>query len=34
MQGNVMTITGQLPPCNSCKGYMNRIEQLLKQEQQ
>lgn len=23
-QGDSMTITGQLPPCNSCKGYMNR----------
>ncbi|TQV75607.1 hypothetical protein FLL45_06230 [Aliikangiella marina] len=23
-QGDTMTITGQLPPCNSCKGYMNR----------
>ncbi|WP_249384137.1 RHS repeat-associated core domain-containing protein [Chitinivorax sp. B] len=23
-QGDSMTITGQLPPCNSCKGYMNK----------
>jgi hypothetical protein len=23
-QGQSMTITGQSPPCPSCKGYMNR----------
>jgi len=23
-KGDSMVITGQVPPCNSCKGYMNR----------
>jgi hypothetical protein len=26
-QGQRMTITGQKPPCPSCKGYMNRATQ-------
>lgn len=24
-EGDVITMTGQLPPCNSCKGYLNRL---------
>jgi hypothetical protein len=25
VEGDTVTMTGQLPPCNSCKGYMNRL---------
>jgi len=24
-EGDIVIMTGQLPPCNSCKGYMNRL---------